>query len=207
MKEPPLPLQFVNKQEFIFIGGSQLPHWNQQNCVQFVTFRLADSLPQQKLQEYREMKAQWEKSHPKPWDEATKKEYNNTFATIIDKWIDAGYGDCILQDCNLRDILANTILRYNGDRYIIHAFVIMPNHVHVLFSPRESNLVQDIVGGWKKFSAMAINRQMECKGKKIWEHDSFDHMVRSWERYQETVKYITRNPQYLLPGTYTLYIK
>ena len=156
--ETPHLLRFVNKSDYIHITGNKLPHWNQGGCVQFVTFRLADSLPQTKLKEFGEFKEQWMAEHPKPWDIATQEEYKNKVGKAMDKWIDAGYGDCILKDERVRNIVADSIMHFNGERYDIHAFVIMPNHVHVLLSTRGDNLVQDIVGSWKKFSAHEINK-------------------------------------------------
>lgn len=196
-------LRFLNKSDYIHITGKKLPHWNQGGCVQFVTFRLADSLPQTKLKEYGDLKEQWIAEHPKPWDMATQEEYEHKVGKAMDKWIDAGYGECILKDESVRNIVADTIMHFNGERYDIHAFVIMPNHVHVLLSPRGDNLVQDIVGSWKKFSAHEINKMLGRQGS-VWERESFDHMVRNEFSYKEKVDYIISNPAALPQDSYTL---
>ena len=154
----PHPLKFVNRKEYIHITGDKIPHWNQVNCVQFVSFRLADSLPQSKLQEFRKIKEKWFAEHPKPWDTATQAEYETVIGGVMEEWIDAGYGECLLKDKRVRDIIAGSIMHFDGERYGIHAFVIMPNHVHVLLSPRNGYQIQDIVGRWKKFSAHEINK-------------------------------------------------
>ena len=119
--ETPHLLRFVNKSDYIHITGNKLPHWNQGGCVQFVTFRLADSLPQTKLKEFGEFKEQWMAEHPKPWDIDTQEEYKNKVGKAMDKWIDAGYGDCILKDERVRNIVADSIMHFNGERYDIHA--------------------------------------------------------------------------------------
>ena len=201
--ETPHLLRFVNKKEYIYITGNKLPHWNQGDCVQFVTFRLADSLPQTKLDEYGSKKEQWLAEHPKPWNADTKKEYEEKIGNVVDKWIDAGYGECILKDERVRNVVANAILHFNGERYDIHAFVIMPNHVHVLLSTRGDNLVQDIVGSWKKFSAHEINKMLNRQGA-VWERESFDHMVRDADSYQAKLSYIVNNPASLPSDYYTL---
>lgn len=201
--ETPHLLRFVNKSDYIHITGNKLPHWNQGGCVQFVTFRLADSLPQTKLKEFGELKEQWMAEHPKPWDIATQEEYKNKVGKAMDKWIDAGYGDCILKDERVRNIVADCIMHFNGERYDIHAFVIMPNHVHVLLSTRGDNLVQDIVGSWKKFSAHEINKLLGRQGS-VWERESFDHMVRNEFSYKEKFDYIISNPAALPQDSYTL---
>ena len=201
--ETPHLLRFVNKSDYIHITGNKLPHWNQGGCVQFVTFRLADSLPQTKLKEFGELKEQWMAEHPKPWDIAIQEEYKNKVGKAMDKWIDAGYGDCILKDERVRNIVADCIMHFNGERYDIHAFVIMPNHVHVLLSTRGDNLVQDIVGSWKKFSAHEINKLLGRQGS-VWERESFDHMVRNGFSYKDKFDYIISNPAALPQDSYTL---
>lgn len=201
--ETPQLLKFVNKKEYIYINGNKLPHWNQSDCVQFVTFRLADSLPQVKLMEYKQIKDEWLANHPKPWDEATQEEYNNTIGYKIDKWLDAGYGSCMLKDEKVRKIVEDSILHFNGEKYNIHAYVIMPNHVHVLFSPVGDNPVQSIVGSWKKFSAHEINKMLNRTGS-VWERESFDRMVRNDGDFEAKFNYIEANPQSLPPSFYTL---
>ena len=201
--ETPHLLRFVNKSDYIHITGNKLPHWNQGGCVQFVTFRLADSLPQTKLKEYGELKEQWMTEHPKPWDMATQEEYKSKIGKAMDKWIDAGYGDCILKNEKVRNIVADSIMHFNGERYVIHAFVIMPNHVHVLLSTKGGNLVQKIVGGWKKFSAHEINKLLDRQGP-VWERESFDHMVRNENSYKVKFEYIINNPARLPHDSYTL---
>ena len=203
--ETPHLLRFVNKKEYIHITGNKLPHWNQGDCVQFVTFRLADSLPQAKLKEYGEIKEKWLAEHSKPWDTATKDEYENEVGNAMDKWIDAGYGKCILKDERVRKIVADAILHFNDERYDIHAFVIMPNHVHVLLSTRGNNLVQNIVGSWKKFSAHEINKLLGREGS-VWERESFDHMVRNEDCYKAKLDYIINNPQHLSFDQFTLVV-
>ena len=76
-------LQFVKKNEFIRITGGTLPHWHQTGKVQFVTFRLADSLPKAKLEEWKTLKTQWLEAHPKPWDDNAKREYSLFFGEKI----------------------------------------------------------------------------------------------------------------------------
>ena len=186
-------LQFVDMKKHISIKNGKLPHWNQNGCVQFVTFRLADSLPQVKLAEYREMKENWIKAHPEPWDKATQDEYDRTIGCTIDKWLNSGYGRCILKDESARTIIANAILHFNGDRYNVHAYVIMPNHVHVLVSPMGENEIQTIVESWKKFSAHGLNKLFLSQGA-VWCREHFDRMIRNEQDFFDKLNYIVNNP-------------
>ncbi len=198
------PLKFVNRREYIQITGSKLPHWDQRDCVQFVTFRLADSLPQTKLLEYRQMREEWLSKHPKPWDKTMQEEYDNTLGYAIDKWIDAGYGECILRDKRVRDIVADVIM--NDARCDVYALVIMPNHVHVLMTPREGNTTNAIVGTWKSVSSHLVNKLTGRKGN-MWERESFDRLVRNALDFEEYMSYIIDNPQYLSSDEFTLIIE
>ena len=203
MLAPHYPPKFVNLREYIHITGDKLPHWNQSDCVQFVTFRLADSLPQSKLMEYRQMREEWLRQHPKPWDKSVQDEYDNTLGFAIDKWIDAGYGGCILRDKRVRDVVADVIM--SDERCDVYALVIMPNHVHVLMTPREGNTTHAIIGSWKSVSSHLVNKLQGMKGS-MWERESFDRLVRNAQDFEEYMAYIVANPQHLLADHFTLLI-
>ena len=106
-------LLFMEKDKFISIKGSKLPHWHQTDKVQFVTFRLADSLPQAKLSELLTFKKQWLTEHPEPWDNETREEYNHKIRVKVDRWLDQGYGECILERGEIREIVENALLFHN----------------------------------------------------------------------------------------------
>jgi REP element-mobilizing transposase RayT len=205
MDTTPQPLRFVNKREPILITRDRLPHWNQADCVQFVTFRLADSLPQSKLQEYRRNKQEWLGAHPKPWDEATEQEYEESFTAVMDRWTDAGYGKCLMRTKAVRDAVADAIMHFDGDRYTIHAYVIMPNHVHVLTSPMPGFPLDKTVQSWKRYSAHDIN-MLTCRTGSVWESRYFDRLIRSAGDYGAKLDYIIGNPANMPPDKFTLYV-
>ena len=198
-------LQFVNLHDPVSITGRQLPHWQQGECVQFVTFRLADSLPQSRLDEMRVLREDWLSHHPRPWSRKEEQEYADTVSDKLEQWTDAGYGECLLQEERVRRVVAEAIGHFHGSRYQLHAFVIMPNHVHVLLSPLAGYSVQDIVGSWKVYSARAVNRLLHRSGP-LWERACFDHMVRNADSFREKLDYILRNPRHLPLSTYTLVV-
>ena len=92
-------LLFMEKDKFISVKGTKLPHWHQTNKVQFVTFRLADSLPQAKLSELLTFKEQWLTRHPEPWDDETQEAYNHEIREKVDRWLDQGYGEWLPMHC------------------------------------------------------------------------------------------------------------
>ena len=201
-----MQLKFVDKRQPIHISNDRLPHWDQSGCVQFITFRLADSLPQNKLDEYKAEKDEWLTVHPKPWDEQQRNEYISRFIRVVDKWIDAGYGECILTRSDARSVLAEVMMHFDGQQYLLHAYVIMPNHVHALISVGQEYTAQAIAKRWKQYSARKINELTNRSGI-LWETSSFDHMVRNPDEYERKLRYILENPRNLPIGAFSLYIR
>ena len=114
-----------------------LPHWRQAGCMYYVTFRLADSLPQSLLKQWQAERVLWLKLNPRPWSEAVMREYSRRFQGPVEKWLDAGHGSCTLRDPAKRAVVADALRFFDGKRYALDAFVVMPNHVHVLVVPKE----------------------------------------------------------------------
>jgi len=88
---------------------------------------------------------------------------------------------------------------FDGDRYELTDFVVMPNHVHVLaaFESEEAMLSQ--VAGWKRFTATQINKALARRGH-FWQEDQFDHLVRNGNQFESLRKYIADNgPKLGLP--------
>ncbi len=196
-------LHFMERKAYIQITGTKLPHWHQENKVQFVTFRLADSLPQSKLAELSEFKEEWISKHPEPWDRKTEEEYNHIIRKRVDKWLDQNYGSCLLQRADLRKIVVDALLFYHGKRYWLHHFVIMPNHVHLLLSPIGEETVGKALGSVKQFTSNAINKAIGAKGS-VWQREVFDRMVRDADNYEAYVAYINNNPANLPQGSFTI---
>ena len=136
----------------------KLPHREQELKIQFVTFRLADSLPQSILSDYRKRKEAFFKQFPKPWDKSTEILYDKQFTSIMDHYLDNGYGSCALANPAGREIVESALNHFDGERYHVLAYVIMPNHVHMLILPFEGMSLKKIMSSLKKFTATAINK-------------------------------------------------
>ena len=170
-----------------------LPHWTQGETCVFVTFRLRDSLPQTKLRIWQDEREEWLAAHPEPWDESAKIEYGKMFGARLDEWLDAGEGSCVLDSPSVRAIVSDEFHRHDGELYALHAFVVMPNHVHVVFSPFSSVGVSKILQLWKGRSAHEINRRLGKSGA-VWQREYWDRLVRDGRHFLRVVNYIRRNP-------------
>ena len=184
---------FFDKSDFEhFEWGSHLPHWHQDGKYVFVTFRLYDSLPQEKLQWLLEEKESWLKQHPQPWSEKTAKEYVDKFGKAVDRWLDNNYGDCLLKQTSNRKIVEDALLFFNGERYDLVAFVVMPNHVHILMKLKEGYELVDIMRSIKSFTAKKINEN-ESRTGPVWQSESYDRLIRDLDHFENVVRYIIAN--------------
>jgi REP element-mobilizing transposase RayT len=133
-----------------------LPHWRQKGVTYFVTFRLSDSLPQEKLAQWKAEKEAWLAAHPEPHDEATREDFYNRFPARMQRWMDAGHGSCILNMDPVRQLVENAIRHFDGDRYALDEFVVAANHVHVLVTPLGDHTLSEILHSWKSYTAHEI---------------------------------------------------
>ncbi len=186
--------------------GVNLPHWHQSNKVYYITFRLNDSLPMARASELACVKRSFELNNPKPWDAATRLRYHKLIGQVEERLLDAGYGECCLRSERCRRIVADAINRLNRDVYNIVAFVIMPNHIHLLTVISEQGNTQEMMRLIKGISSRGINEVINRSGK-LWHADYFDRIVRSEDHFKHCLNYIVNNPKKLREGEYSLYVK
>ena len=173
-------------------GKHNLPHWGLDSTIVFVTFRLADSVPESVLSQWREELREWAARHTEPLSDEAKQEYLSLFPNRMEKWLDRGHGNCILANESCRNIVASAIEHFNGERYRLHSYVIMPNHVHVLFELSKRDELPRILHSWKSFTAKALNKVRGTSGE-VWMRDYYDRIVRNAEHYERCLAYIRKN--------------
>ncbi len=178
-----------------------LPHWNQEGVIYFVTFHLADSLPARKLAALKEEKNRWLEVNRPPLNETLMKEYRERFSGRVQQWLDSGHGSCVLAQLEVSTIVEGVLNFFNGNRYVLGENVVMPNHVHALIQPLADNSISQILHSWKSFSANQINRITHRQGP-VWHQESFDRIVRSPANLIRVQEYIRNNPHALAPDRY-----
>ena len=174
--------------------GANLPHWNQAGAIYFVTFRLADSLPQEKLKIYSQERELWLANNPEPHSPEQKADYFERFPKRLQDWLDAGYGSMILKDPVANRIVTDAIRHFEGDRYTLDEFVVAANHVHALLTPKEGHELGEILHSWKSFTAKEILKlpvaaRLSTKPT-VWQKESWDHIVRSERSLEKFREYI-----------------
>ena len=188
------PDPFLTPSSRVDTRERHLPHWQLNGGFFFVTSRLVDSLPEDKLRAWRNEKSLFLREHPKPWDTNTLALYRERFPRRIERWLDQGRGACVLRDGrNAREVLV-AARRFDGERYDLASLVVMPNHMHALFQLRGETDVDKLVGAWKGVSARQINLRLERRGN-LWQQENWDRLLRSVPDLVRCFSYIKDNPR------------
>jgi REP element-mobilizing transposase RayT len=200
-----LPLQVFDPKQEITVVNRRLPHWSQAGTISFITWRTWDSIPAKVLADWRAERRHWLTLHgidaaSGDWQSqlqqlapAHRQEFQRHFSDRWNEHLDACHGDCVLRRPEIAQIVAESLIHSDGDRYELTDFVIMPNHIHLMASFPGDDLMLRQCESWKHFTATKINRLLNRKGR-FWQQDSFDHLVRSTQQFLYLRSYIAENP-------------
>ena len=157
------------------------------------TFRLADAIPQEPLERWRSGRDEWLRSRPEPCDEDGEWEYHRNIFGPLNRWLDAGRGECLLRSPAAASLLAESLHFGDGREYRQYGWVVMPNHVHVLFSVLGKHDPEWQVRQWKGLAARRIQRFLGGE-RKIWEERFHGRMIRSSAQFVWSARMIRRDP-------------
>jgi putative transposase len=99
----------------------------------------------------------------------------------------------ILADQGQAGVVEEALWFGYSERYLMHAYVIMPDHVHMLFEPITGVSLSKILQSIKGFTARRINMLAGRKGP-LWQNENFDHLIRNDRDWLDKFKYIHDNP-------------
>jgi REP element-mobilizing transposase RayT len=169
-----------------------LPHWRQDGATYFVTFRLADSIPQEHLQSLKRWREIWERENPEPRSETQWKTLAREITGKTERWLDDGYGECVLADLEIAKLMEKSLLNFQNERYFVSCLVVMPNHVHCVMKPLDEFDLETILKNMKGYVARQINQRLN-RSEQLWEQESYDRIVRDEEHLWQIVQYIGNN--------------
>jgi REP element-mobilizing transposase RayT len=152
----------------------RLPHFDHPCAVQHVVFRLADALPAGALAELRR----------------TAPVQRIDMAEAV---LDAGVGSRAMADPTVAQAVAGALTHFDGQRYRLEAWCVMPTHVHVVLAQVEGWPLPGVVKGWKSFTARTINKALDREGR-FWAKDYFDRFMRDGAQFEATLAYVEANP-------------
>jgi REP element-mobilizing transposase RayT len=159
-----------------------LPHFDGGEVPQMVTFGLVDAVPAERI-------AGWqEQLRLLPDDKARA-----ILQRRVEKYLDRGQGEALLRNPRVAEIVQQAFLHFDGERYRLFGWVVMPNHVHVVLRPNREHRLPDIVHSWKSFTAHQANRLLVRAGH-FWYRDFWDRFIRDRRHFDAAVSYTEWNP-------------
>ena len=181
-----MPLSNDPNQERLRIAGwhsrGYLPHFDGIAIPQFITVHLADAMPKKVL---------------KRWvDELSVLKYEDEKALLqrrIEKYLDHGYGEALLGKPLIANMVQNSLLKFDGERYRLFAWAVMPNHLHSLGTRFVDRELKDIIHSLKSYTAHEANKLLHRNGQ-FWIEDYVDRYIRNEDHFNKTVLYIENNP-------------
>jgi REP element-mobilizing transposase RayT len=163
-----------------FLGWHQrgyLPHRDAPGLTQFVTFRLHDSMPASRRGE---------------WEALLRIKDNRQRRKKLEEYLDRGHGGCWLRQPAIAALTEGALRHFDGERYQLLAWVVMPNHVHVVVRIGQVPLA-GVLQSWKRFVAREANKLLQREGT-FWEHEYWDTYMRDEVQLAKARRYAEQNP-------------
>jgi len=129
---------------------------------------------------------------PLTWHE--QEELFRWYSARVDRYLDAGRGDCWLARPEIADLVGAALNFHAGMRFDLQAWVVMPNHVHVVVRPKSGWTLGQILQTWKGYSAREANRLLKRTGNPFWQVESYDHLIRDDDDLHRCCRYTSMNP-------------
>jgi REP element-mobilizing transposase RayT len=153
-----------------------LPHFDAPGVQQFISYRLCDAMPAERRSE---------------WEHLLTIEDERDRFRKIEGYLDKGLGSCALRLPAIAEIVQENLWFHDAKSYRLLAWVIMPNHVHVLTEMWKPLRV--VLRGWKSYTATRANETLGKIGTSFWQDDYFDRYIRDEDHYRRVVNYIENN--------------
>jgi len=154
-----------------------LPHFDAPGVTQFVTFQLHDSFPVTRRAEFEAIL--------KEADDSAKRR-------TLEGWLDRGHGECWLRRRNVAELIEKLLLEDDGREYRLQAWVVMPNHIHLVVDVGDVPLVT-LINGWKGNSSRETNKLLVRRGA-FWQEDYHDTLIREEAHLKHAIRYAEQNP-------------
>jgi REP element-mobilizing transposase RayT len=170
-----------------------LPHWEVDDAIYFITYRLSDSLPAS-------VRADLRREHDLLVRQIGDKTavqratVRKRYLRRLDAHLDDGHGECLLRDPRVAEMVVASWKYFDHDRYRLLAWCVMPNHVHLVMQLFDGATLDRVIHSWKSYTSTTGNRILDRVGQKFWSRDYYDHCVRSERELANTIEYVLNNP-------------
>jgi len=173
-----------------------IPHWEVPGSNYSITFRLNDSLPRHVIERLKRERVIAEHALTNGTRVLTAIERMILAEQIeqqLDRELDRHHGAAHMRDPRIADVVAETLCFFDGVRYRLDTWSVMPNHVHVIAQPFESWTLDNILHSWKSFSAQEANKILKRRGT-FWWREYFDRIIRDEADLMRCREYVLGNP-------------
>jgi REP element-mobilizing transposase RayT len=173
----------------------RLPHWTAADATYFVTFRLFDSLPKELVDRFvfeRRNIIQTAKQMRRKLSDAERNRLHQ-LRIQIDSYLDQSHGKCYMRDEAIASMVAGALQYFEGVRYHLLAWCVMPNHVHSVVQLLENWELKQVLHSWKSFTAHQAVQKYHCS-KPFWQVESYDHIIRTETELERAITYVENNP-------------
>ena len=169
-----------------------LPHWEIDDAIYFITYRLADSLPAAVLQQ---LEIEHKNLRRLIGDETMiqRTSVRTQYLRRLNAHLDVGHGECHLRNQEIAASVVDTWNHFNRKRYRLIAWCVMPNHVHTIIQLFHGRDLSRAVHSWKSYTSQEANRILQREAT-FWFRDYYDHCVRSETELERTIDYVLGNP-------------
>ena len=189
--------------DYRFYYRRNLPHYQPERATLFVTFRLAGSIPSHIVREFADDHARkLANLREQPDSDGRNQRISEEQRRAFGKW-DAvlhrmDCGPRWLEDSRIADIVVKALQHRNGKVIRLHAYCLMPNHAHIVFTPLPKldgsmHSLSSIMHSLKLRTAREGNRVLGLNGE-FWHHENYDHVVRDEAEYGRIMEYVVNNP-------------
>jgi len=189
----PLPFTAFDKSRPVSLKSRCLPHWQQEGATYFVTFHVADSLPRGVYEQWTRERETALRQLAAEGNAERREEIIEAARQQLEERLDEGLGECWLRNPSVSAVVEGALRHFDGERYLLGSYVIMPNHVHVLLRPVMEHRLSEILHSWKSYSSNQANQFLGRSGA-FWQDESFDHIVRNEQQLERFGRYIEENP-------------
>ncbi|HEX8913783.1 MAG TPA: helicase C-terminal domain-containing protein [Humisphaera sp.] len=176
--------------------GAYLPHWTKEGAIYAVNFRLADSMPREVLEAWKRERndiVDRAKQQGRPLSSSESDRLDVLHSEKVERFLDAGHGACWMNDPRIASLVADALQHFDGERYRLLGWCVMPNHVHAVVQPLTGHELEAIAHAWKSFTAHEANKLLGRTGA-FWMAEVYDHLVRDDDDLRHALEYTWRNP-------------
>ncbi len=168
-----------------------LPHFKQLGATYFVTFRIAGTLPKHVYDSLVE-KARTDIANLGELSKGATVE--SVLSTRIDDSLDSSKERQLLKDPAAAELVENALKHFDGERYELHAWAVMSNHVHAVVTPKAPHTLSEILHSWKSFTSNKVKALLSLGSEPLWQHESYDRLIRDEDEFIRFCEYTVNNP-------------